>query len=48
MNKKHAHTGIYYILGPNLGVWVLILVHLLILFGLVYCFSSVIEHMSNY
>ena len=48
MNKKQAHTGIYDILGPNLGVWVLIAVHLLILFGLIYCFSSIIAHMSDY
>ncbi|HTE00048.1 MAG TPA: hypothetical protein VK668_12220 [Mucilaginibacter sp.] len=48
MNKKQNHSGFYYILAPNLGTWLLILVHLLILFGLVVLFSSIISHMQNY
>ena len=48
MNKKHDHTGFYYLFGVNRGVWVLIAVHLLILFALIQLFSSIIERMGSY
>ncbi|MDB5134461.1 MAG: hypothetical protein JWP37_1064 [Mucilaginibacter sp.] len=48
MSKKQGHTGFHYILGPNLGVWLLVLVHLLILFALILLFSSIISKMQNY
>ena len=48
MNKKFQHSGLYYILGPNAGTWVLIFVHLVILFALIILFSSIIAHMQNY
>jgi hypothetical protein len=48
MNKKQDHSEFYYIFRPFMGTWVLILVHLFILFALVVLFASIIEKMSNY
>jgi hypothetical protein len=48
MNKKQDHSGFYYIFRPNAGIWVLILVHLLILFAMIELFAVIIEKMSNY
>jgi len=48
MNKKHEHSEFYYIFRPFMGTWMLILVHLFILFALVVLFAAVIEKMSSY
>lgn len=48
MHKKQNRSGFHNILVPNMGIWLLILVHLLILFGLIVLFSSIISHMQNY
>jgi len=47
MNKRE-HSGLYYLFGVNRGTWVLILVHLFILFSLVVLFSAMIEKMQNF
>jgi len=48
MNKKQDHSELYYLFGVNRGVWILILVHLFILFALITLFSSIISQMQNY
>jgi len=48
MNKKQDHPGFYDIFRPNMGTWILILVHLFILFALVVLFGSLIEHIDGY
>jgi hypothetical protein len=48
MNKKQDHSGLYYIFRPNMGTWVLILVHLFILFALVVLFGTLIGHIDSY
>lgn len=48
MNKRQQHSGLYYLFGLNRGTWVLILVHLFILFSLALIFSAIIEKMQNY
>jgi hypothetical protein len=48
MSKKQDHSGFYYIFRPYMGTWMLILVHLFILFALVMLFSAIIERMGDY
>ena len=48
MNKKQDHSGFHYTFRPYMGTWMLILVHLFILFALVVLFASIIERMNNY
>jgi len=47
-NMKQDRSGLYYIFHPNKGVWVLILVHLFILFALVFLFSAIIQKMQGF
>jgi hypothetical protein len=48
MNRKQDHSGFYYIFQPYMGTWMLIVIHLVILFALVVLFASIIERMSDY
>ncbi len=48
MNKKQGHSDLYHLFRPYMGTWMLILVHLFILFALVVLFASIIEKMSSY
>jgi len=48
MNRKQEHSAFYYIFRSYGGTWMLILVHLFILFALVVLFASIIEKMNSY
>jgi hypothetical protein len=48
MNKKYYHTVLQYFFGPNFGVWLLIVLHLAILWIMITLFSSIIERMQHY
>ncbi|HEY4197458.1 MAG TPA: hypothetical protein VGM63_18085 [Mucilaginibacter sp.] len=48
MNKKKEYTAFDYFLGQNLGTWLLIVLHIVIIIALTGLFSAIIERMQNY
>ena len=47
MNKKKEYTAFDYFLGQNLGTWLLIVLHIVIIIALTGIFSSIIERMQT-